>query len=75
MTFGDYFEELRAHLWRAIAGFGVALFISFFIGQPAVNFISAPVHAHADHAGHAHHAAAHHAAAHAGGLWSIIMAI
>jgi sec-independent protein translocase protein TatC len=43
MTFGDHLEELRIHLWRALAGFGVALFLSFFIGQYAVNFITAPV--------------------------------
>ncbi len=43
MTFGDHIEELRVHLWRAIAGFGVALFLSFFIGKHAVDFITAPV--------------------------------
>jgi sec-independent protein translocase protein TatC len=43
MTFGDHLEDLRIHLWRAVAGFGVALFLSFFIGQAAVNFITAPV--------------------------------
>jgi len=43
MTFGDHLEELRAHLWRAVAGFGVALFLSFFIGKAAVDFITAPV--------------------------------
>jgi sec-independent protein translocase protein TatC len=43
MTFGDHLEELRLHLWRAIAGFGVALFLSFFIGKQAVDFITAPV--------------------------------
>jgi len=24
MTFGDHLEDLRRHLWRAVAGFGVA---------------------------------------------------
>jgi sec-independent protein translocase protein TatC len=43
MTFGDHLEDLRIHLWRAVAGFGVALFLSFFVGQAAVNFITAPV--------------------------------
>jgi sec-independent protein translocase protein TatC len=43
MTFGDHLEDLRIHLWRAVVGFGVALFLSFFIGQAAVNFITAPV--------------------------------
>jgi sec-independent protein translocase protein TatC len=43
MSFGDHLEELRAHLWRAIMGFGVALFLSFFIGHIVVEFITAPV--------------------------------
>jgi len=43
MTFGDHLEELRRHLWRALIGFGVAVFLSFFIGRSAVNFITAPV--------------------------------
>jgi sec-independent protein translocase protein TatC len=43
MSFGDHLEELRLHLWRAIAGFGVALFLSFFIGHIVVEFITAPV--------------------------------
>jgi sec-independent protein translocase protein TatC len=43
MTFGDHLEELRLHLWRAVAGFGIALFLSFFIGKAAVEFITAPV--------------------------------
>jgi sec-independent protein translocase protein TatC len=43
MTFGDHLEELRLHLWRALIGFGVAVFLSFFIGRAAVNFITAPV--------------------------------
>jgi sec-independent protein translocase protein TatC len=43
MTFGDHLEELRLHLWRALAGFGVAVLLSFFIGRAAVNFITAPV--------------------------------
>jgi sec-independent protein translocase protein TatC len=43
MSFGDHIEELRTHLWRAIAGFGVALFLSLFIGHHVVRFITAPV--------------------------------
>jgi sec-independent protein translocase protein TatC len=43
MTFGDHLEDLRIHLWRAVAGFGVAVILSFFIGRSAVNFITAPV--------------------------------
>src|SRR5262245_32901305 len=45
MSFGDHIEELRVHLWRAIGGFVVALFPSFLSGQPAVNFVTAPVKA------------------------------
>ncbi len=43
MSFGDHLEELRLHLWRAVVGFGVALFLSFFIGRPVLSFIAHPV--------------------------------
>jgi sec-independent protein translocase protein TatC len=43
MSFGDHIEELRTHLWRAIYGFGVALFISFFFGHYVLQFITAPL--------------------------------
>jgi sec-independent protein translocase protein TatC len=43
MSFGDHLEELRAYLWRAVAGFGVALFLSLFIGHYVVKFITSPV--------------------------------
>jgi sec-independent protein translocase protein TatC len=43
MSFGDHIEELRQHLWRAIYGFGVAVFLAFFIGHFVVDFITAPV--------------------------------
>jgi sec-independent protein translocase protein TatC len=43
MTFGEHIEDLRGHLLRAIAGFLVALFFSFFIGPSVLRFISAPV--------------------------------
>jgi sec-independent protein translocase protein TatC len=37
MTFGDHLEELRRHLWRAIAGFGVAMIFCFFLGEPVLH--------------------------------------
>jgi sec-independent protein translocase protein TatC len=43
MSFGDHIEELRTHLWRAIYGFGAALFLSFFIGHFVVEWITRPV--------------------------------
>jgi sec-independent protein translocase protein TatC len=43
MSFGEHLEELRTHLWRALAGFGVALFFSFFIGKDVLAFIAHPV--------------------------------
>lgn len=43
MTFGDHIEELRSHLWRAIAGFIVALIVCFTFGDKAVHFITSPV--------------------------------
>jgi sec-independent protein translocase protein TatC len=43
MSFGDHIEELRTHLWRAIAGFIVCLFVSLFFGRPVLQFIAAPV--------------------------------
>jgi sec-independent protein translocase protein TatC len=43
MTFGEHLEDLRVHLWRAIAGFLVCLCFSFFIGKPVLEFIAKPV--------------------------------
>lgn len=43
MSFGEHLEDLRKHLWRAIAGFLVALFLSFFIARPVLHFIAKPV--------------------------------
>jgi sec-independent protein translocase protein TatC len=43
MSFGDHLEELRSHLWRAIFGFLIALFFSFFIGKFVLRIIAAPV--------------------------------
>src|SRR5436305_6476694 len=48
MSFGDHIEELRTHLWRAIKGFAVALFISFFFGHLVVKLITAPVKSELD---------------------------
>jgi sec-independent protein translocase protein TatC len=45
MSFGDHLEELRLHLWRAIAGFGVALIFGFIVGQPVMRFLSSPAEA------------------------------
>ncbi len=39
MTFGDHLEELRRHLWRAIAGFGVAMIFCFFLGKPVLDYL------------------------------------
>lgn len=43
MSFWDHIEILRLHLFRAIAGFVVALIAGLFLGQYAVEFIAAPV--------------------------------
>ncbi len=44
MTFGDHLEDLRLHLWRAIAGFGIAMIFCFFLGKPVLKtLIIAPV--------------------------------
>jgi sec-independent protein translocase protein TatC len=43
MTFGEHLEVLRAHLWRAVAGFLVALAVSFVPGWYVLQFIAAPV--------------------------------
>jgi sec-independent protein translocase protein TatC len=43
MTFGDHIEALRWHLWRAVIGFAICLVGSFFIGEPALEFIARPV--------------------------------
>ena len=48
MSFGDHIEELRTHLWRAIYGFLIALFFSFFLGKYVMNLITAPVKAQLD---------------------------
>lgn len=43
MSFGDHIEELRRHLILAIAGFGVAMVISFPLAYFVLDFITAPV--------------------------------
>src|SRR5262245_54054132 len=43
MSFGDHIEDLRTHLWRAIKGFAIALFVAFFFGHHVVRWITAPV--------------------------------
>jgi sec-independent protein translocase protein TatC len=48
MSFGDHIEDLRKHLWKAIFGFGFALFISLFIGHIVLSWITAPVKAELD---------------------------
>src|SRR5262249_39479388 len=48
MSFGDHIEDLRAHLWRAIYYFTIALFFSFFIGRYVMDWITAPVKAQLD---------------------------
>jgi sec-independent protein translocase protein TatC len=45
MSFGDHIEDLRSHLWKALIGFGVGLFLSFFIGHRVLQFITAPIKA------------------------------
>jgi sec-independent protein translocase protein TatC len=43
MSFGDHIEDLRVHLFRAIAGFIVGLLFGFFLGQPVMHWIAKPV--------------------------------
>jgi sec-independent protein translocase protein TatC len=43
MSFGEHIEELRIHMIRALAGFGIALFFSLFIGHTVLGWIKAPV--------------------------------
>jgi sec-independent protein translocase protein TatC len=43
MSFWDHIEELRGHMWKAIAGFCFAMVISLFFGKPVLDFIAAPV--------------------------------
>lgn len=43
MSFGDHIEDLRLHLFRAIAGFMIGMVACFFVGHPILRFIAAPV--------------------------------
>src|SRR5207248_9362524 len=43
MSFGDHLEELRTHLWRALAGFLIGLVFGFFVCPIVLDFIKAPV--------------------------------
>jgi sec-independent protein translocase protein TatC len=45
MSFGDHIEVLRHHLFKAIAGFVIALVISFTFGHHVMHFIARPVEA------------------------------
>src|SRR5438874_5523287 len=43
MSFGDHLEDLRIHLWRALAGFLVGLLLGFFVAPKVLDIINAPV--------------------------------
>jgi sec-independent protein translocase protein TatC len=43
MAFGDHIEELRLRLWKALAGFGIAFVLGFFLSPYVLHFIAAPV--------------------------------
>src|ERR1700733_11891661 len=43
MTFGEHLEDLRTHLLRAAYGFVAGFLIALPLGQPALEFIAAPV--------------------------------
>lgn len=43
MSLGDHLEELRLRLWKALAGFAVALVAGFFLSPTLLHFIAAPV--------------------------------
>lgn len=45
MSLGDHIEELRSRLWKALAGFGVALVVGFFLSPELLRFIAGPVDA------------------------------
>jgi sec-independent protein translocase protein TatC len=43
MSLGDHIEELRLRLWKALAGFGVALVLGFFLSPTVLRFLAEPV--------------------------------
>jgi sec-independent protein translocase protein TatC len=45
MSLGDHIEELRRHMLKAVGGFLIAMVIGFFISNPVLHFINAPVEA------------------------------
>src|SRR5437899_13102815 len=62
MPLGEHLEELRRHLWRALAGFGVILFLVFFldilgyatqtrigVAKPVPDFITLPLERELQH--------------------------
>lgn len=43
MALGDHIEELRLRLWKALAGFGIAFALGFFLSPSVLQFLAAPV--------------------------------
>ncbi len=43
MPMGEHLEELRRHLLRALAGFGVAVLLGFSVSPEVLDFLKAPV--------------------------------
>jgi sec-independent protein translocase protein TatC len=43
MSLGDHLEELRGRLWRALLGLAVGMVAGFFISQPVLELITAPI--------------------------------
>jgi sec-independent protein translocase protein TatC len=43
MSLGDHIEELRQRLWKALAGFGIAFILGFFLSPGLLRFLVAPV--------------------------------
>jgi sec-independent protein translocase protein TatC len=43
MPFGDHLEALRGHLGRALIGFALGMVVGFFVSEPVLKFIMAPV--------------------------------
>jgi sec-independent protein translocase protein TatC len=43
MSIGDHIEDLRVHLFRALAGFFIGMIFGCMIGKPVMRFIAAPV--------------------------------
>jgi sec-independent protein translocase protein TatC len=43
MSLGDHIEELRVRLWKALAGFGIAFVVGFFLSPELLRFLAMPV--------------------------------